>query len=145
MKFAILGAGAVAGYFGARLDAAGANVTYIARGAHLEAIRSGGLRIESANGDLHIDPAKATDDPGEIGPVDYVIFAVKLFDTEVSGAMAKPLLGFVASKSPTPPATTTPELCLDCRSPWCLCVFVAILALAAPRVPNRIDYVPRID
>lgn len=93
MKFAILGAGAVAGYFGARLDAAGEDVTYIARGAHLEAIRSGGLRIESANGDLHIDPAKATDDPAEIGPVDYVILAVKLFDTEASGAMAKPLLG----------------------------------------------------
>ncbi|MDP6389568.1 MAG: 2-dehydropantoate 2-reductase [Alphaproteobacteria bacterium] len=93
MKFAILGAGAVAGYFGARLDAAGEDVTHIARGAHLEAIRSSGLRVESANGDLHIDPAKATDDPAEIGPVDYVIFAVKLFDTEASGAMAKPLLG----------------------------------------------------
>ncbi|MEC7656150.1 MAG: 2-dehydropantoate 2-reductase, partial [Pseudomonadota bacterium] len=93
MKFAILGAGAVGGYFGARLAEAGEDVTFMARGAHLEAIRSTGLRIESENGDAHIHPAQASDDPAEVGPVDYVLFAVKLFQTEETAEFAKPLVG----------------------------------------------------
>ncbi len=93
MKFAILGAGAVGGYFGARLAEAGEDVTFMARGAHLEAIRSTGLRIESENGDAHIHPAQASDDPAEVGPVDYVLFAVKLFQTEETAGFAKPLVG----------------------------------------------------
>jgi len=93
MKFAILGAGAVGGYFGARLAEAGEDVTFLARGAHLDAIRNSGLRIESENGDAHIHPAQATDDPAEVGPVDYVLFAVKLFQTEETAEFAKPLVG----------------------------------------------------
>ena len=93
MKFAILGAGAVGGYFGARLAEAGEDVTFMARGAHLEAIRSTGLRIESENGDAHIHPAQASEDPAEVGPVDYVLFAVKLFQTEETAEFAKPLVG----------------------------------------------------
>ncbi len=93
MKFAILGAGAVGGYFGARLAEAGEDVTFMARGAHLEAIRSTGLQIESENGDAHIHPAQASDDPAEVGPVDYVLFAVKLFQTEETAGFAKPLVG----------------------------------------------------
>ena len=93
MKFAILGAGAVGGYFGARLAEAGEDVSFIARGAHLEAIRSTGLRIESENGEAHIHPAQASDDPAEVGPVDYVLFAVKLFQTEETAGFAKPLVG----------------------------------------------------
>ena len=93
MKFAILGAGAVGGYFGARLAEAGEDVSFMARGAHLEAIRSTGLRIESENGDAHIHPAQASDDPAEVGPVDYVLFAVKLFQTEETAEFAKPLVG----------------------------------------------------
>ena len=93
MKFAILGAGAVGGYFGARLAEAGEDVTFMARGAHLEAIRSTGLRIESENGEAHIHPAQASDDPAEVGPVDYVLFAVKLFQTEETAEFAKPLVG----------------------------------------------------
>ena len=93
MKFAILGAGAVGGYFGARLAEAGEDVSFMARGAHLEAIRSTGLRIESENGDAHIHPAQASDDPAEVGPVDYVLFAVKLFQTEETAGFAKPLVG----------------------------------------------------
>ena len=93
MKFAILGAGAVGGYFGARLAEAGEDVTFMARGAHLEAIRSTGLRIESENGEAHIHPAQASDDPAEVGPVDYVLFAVKLFQTEETADFAKPLVG----------------------------------------------------
>ena len=93
MKFAILGAGAVGGYFGARLAEAGEDVSFMARGAHLEAIRSTGLRIESENGDAHIHPAQVSDDPAEVGPVDYVLFAVKLFQTEETAGFAKPLVG----------------------------------------------------
>ncbi len=93
MRIAIMAAGAVGGYFGARLAAAGHEVAFIARGAHLEAIRQNGLKIESPLGDLHLKDAHATDDPAAVGPVDVVLFAVKLWDTEKSAAQAKPLLG----------------------------------------------------
>ncbi len=93
MKFAIMGAGGVGGYFGGRLAAAGADVTFIARGAHLAAIREHGLRIESANGDAHVQPAEATDDIAAIGPVDFVFFTVKLWDTESAGEAIRPLVG----------------------------------------------------
>jgi 2-dehydropantoate 2-reductase len=93
MKYAILGAGAVGGYYGARLAEAGEDVTFMARGAHLAAIRESGLRIESGNGDACIHPAQATDDPGEVGTVDYILFAVKLFQTEESARFATPMVG----------------------------------------------------
>jgi len=93
MRIAVFGAGAVGGYFGARLAAAGEDVHFVARGAHLDAIRKSGLRIESPNGDLTLHPAQATDDPASIGPVDYVMFAVKLFDTEAVAHACKPLVG----------------------------------------------------
>lgn len=93
MRIAVFGAGAVGGYFGARLAAAGEDVTFVARGSHLAAIRKTGLRIESPNGDLTIHPAQATDDPASIGVVDYVMFAVKLFDTEAVARACKPLVG----------------------------------------------------
>jgi len=93
MRIAVFGAGAVGGYFGARLAAAGEDVTFIARGAHLAAIRKTGLRIESPNGNLTLHPAQATDDPASIGVVDYVMFAVKLFDTEAVARACKPLIG----------------------------------------------------
>ncbi len=89
----MLGPGAVGGYFGARLDAAGAEVVYIGRGAHLTAIREHGLRIERPEGEIVIRPAEATDDPASVGPVDYVLFAVKLFDTEAAAEAVRPLLG----------------------------------------------------
>ena len=92
-RFAIMGSGAVGGYFGGRLAAAGFDVAFIARGAHLAAIRARGLAIESALGDVRIDPAKATDTPAEVGPVDVVLFATKLWDTESAGAAYRPLIG----------------------------------------------------
>ncbi len=88
-----MGAGAVGGYFGARLAAAAEDVSFIARGPHLEAIRASGLRVLSSRGDLTIHPARATDDPGEIGPVDIVLFCVKLWDTDSAGHAARALLG----------------------------------------------------
>ncbi len=93
MRIAVLGPGGVGGYFGGRLAAAGEEVTFIARGAHLAAIRDTGLRVESANGDFHVQPARVTEDPATVGPVDAVLFAVKLFDTESAAEFARPLVG----------------------------------------------------
>src|SRR5882672_8130263 len=93
MKIAIMGSGAIGGYFGGRLAANGEDVTFIARGAHLAAIKANGLKLESGLGDVTIKPAEATDDPKSIGPVDYVLFCVKLYDVEAAGAQIKPLIG----------------------------------------------------
>lgn len=93
MKIAIMGSGGVGGYFGARLVAAGQDVTFVARGAHLAAMRDRGLRIRSEAGDLHMKPVSVTDATASIGPVDYVLFAVKLWDTDGAASACKPLLG----------------------------------------------------
>ena len=93
MRIAIMGSGGVGGYFGARLALAGNEVTFIARGAHLAAIRERGLRVESPLGDMHVNPARATDDPATIGPVDLVLFSVKLWDTESAAQAIAPLVG----------------------------------------------------
>src|SRR5437763_6459963 len=92
MRIASMAAGAVGGYFGARLAAAGHDVSFIARGAQLEAIRAHGLRVQSPLGDIHVENAQATADPREIGPVDVVLFAVKLWDTEIAAEAARPLI-----------------------------------------------------
>jgi 2-dehydropantoate 2-reductase len=93
MRMAVMAAGAVGGYFGARMAAAGHEVAFIARGAHRDAIRRDGLRIESALGNLHLKDVNVTDDPAQVGPVDVVLFAVKLWDTETAGARTRPLVG----------------------------------------------------
>lgn len=92
MKIAIVGAGGVGGYFGARLAAAGCDVRFIARGAHLAAMQNQGLRIRSPLGDLHVHPVHVTADPAALGTVDAVLVAVKLWDTEAVAACLKPLL-----------------------------------------------------
>jgi len=93
MKIAVMAAGAVGGYFGARLAAAGHDVAFIARGRHLEAIRDRGLEIRSELGDLLLSDVNATDDPAQVGPVDIVIFAVKLWSTEDSIRACRAMLG----------------------------------------------------
>jgi len=93
MKIAVVGAGGVGGYFGGRLAEAGADVTFLARGGHLDAIRANGLRIRSPKGDAHLPHVKAAGDSSEIGPVDIVLFAVKLYDTESALASLPPLIG----------------------------------------------------
>ncbi|MGA7067567.1 MAG: 2-dehydropantoate 2-reductase [Pseudolabrys sp.] len=93
MRIAAMAAGAVGGYFGARLAAAGHDVFFIARGAHRDAIVKNGLKIESVHGDMHLAKPNVTDDPAEVGPVDIVLFAVKLWDTESAAEAARPLLG----------------------------------------------------
>lgn len=77
MEIAVFGTGGVGGYFGGRLAQAGHDVSFIARGEHLEAMQRSGLQVDSAQGDFKVDPVKATDDPSEIGPVEYVVVAVK--------------------------------------------------------------------
>jgi 2-dehydropantoate 2-reductase len=93
MRIAVLGTGGVGGYFGARLALSGCDVSFIARGAHLSAIRERGLKVESALGEMHVTDAKATDDPAQVGPVDIVLFGVKLWDTEAAAVSIAPLMG----------------------------------------------------
>jgi 2-dehydropantoate 2-reductase len=93
MKIAVIGAGGVGGAFGAALAKAGADVTFVARGAHLAAMQANGLKIEGGRGETHIAPTQATDDPATIGPVDFVLFCVKLWDVESAGEAIKPLIG----------------------------------------------------
>lgn len=93
MKIAVVAAGAVGGIFGARLHAAGHDVWFLARGAHLERLRDSGLKLETPTGEEQFRPLRATDSPAEIGPVDVVLFAVKLWDTETAGTTCRPLIG----------------------------------------------------
>jgi 2-dehydropantoate 2-reductase len=93
MRIAVIGAGGVGGAFGGALAKAGADVTFVARGAHLQAMRKNGLRIEGGRGETIVSPAQATDDPATIGPVDFVLFCVKLWDVESAGEAIKPLVG----------------------------------------------------
>jgi 2-dehydropantoate 2-reductase len=93
MKIAVMAAGGVGGYFGARLAAAGHDVTFIARGRHLDAIRTQGLRVESPLGSIHLPPGLATSDAASVGSVDAVIFAVKLGDMKKAAEACRPLVG----------------------------------------------------
>ena len=93
MKIAVMGAGALGCYYGGRLLQAGRDVSFVARGAHLEALKRNGLKIESPLGDAHLPEITATSEPAEIGPVDMVFFLVKLYDTEDAAQAMSPLLG----------------------------------------------------
>jgi 2-dehydropantoate 2-reductase len=93
MRFAILGSGAVGGYFGAKLARSGQQVTFVARGAHLEAIRANGLAIRSAKLGDFIVRAPAESDTARVGPVDVVIVAVKAYDNATALPMIRPMIG----------------------------------------------------
>ena len=93
MRIAIIGAGGIGAIYGASLAKAGADVVFVARGAHVAAMRENGLRIEGDRGEIHIKPAHATDDIVNIGIVDYVLFAVKLWDVESAGEQIRPIVG----------------------------------------------------
>src|SRR5215469_14428374 len=92
VRIAVYGAGGVGGYFGGRLAQAGAEVHFIARGAHLQALRERGLKVRSVKGDFEVQ-APATDDPADVGSCDFVLFCVKTFDTEAAAARLGPLVG----------------------------------------------------
>jgi 2-dehydropantoate 2-reductase len=93
MKIAVMGSGGVGGYFGARLAAGGADVHFVARGAHLEAMRTHGLAIEGGPSPLQLPDVQATSDPASIGTADFVLIAVKLWDTAKAIEQVKPIVG----------------------------------------------------
>lgn len=93
MRIAIFGSGGVGGYFGGRLAQTGEDVHFIARGAHLAAMRDRGLRVSSIAGDFEVRPVQATDDPASIGPVDLVLLAVKAWQIEEAARAMQPLIG----------------------------------------------------
>jgi 2-dehydropantoate 2-reductase len=93
MRIAIFGTGAVGGYFGAQLARAGEDVVFIARGAHLDAIRTQGLCIETPNGEIVIRPAQATDDPASAGVAEVVLLGVKAWQVPDAAAAIRPMIG----------------------------------------------------
>lgn len=93
MRVAVVGVGAVGAYFGGRLAQAGEDVTFLARGEHLRALRERGLRVESVDGDFTLDPASVTDDAATIRPVDVVLLAVKGWQVPEAITSMRPLLG----------------------------------------------------
>jgi len=100
MRIAIFGSGGVGGYFGGLLANNGHDVTFIARGPHLKAIQENGLQVKSVNGGFHVRPAQATDNPSEVGPVDYVVVGVKHYHLDAIASQIKPLVGDVTTVVP---------------------------------------------
>ena len=92
MRIAVIGAGAVGGYFGGRLAEAGNEVAFVARGKTLQALRAEGLRIESPKGDLRLRPWRATQDPAEVGPVDLVVLGVKAWQVPEVAPSLRPMV-----------------------------------------------------
>jgi 2-dehydropantoate 2-reductase len=92
VKIAVVGAGAIGAYWGASLHRAGADVHLIARGPHLRAMQAGGVTVLSPRGDFTARP-HVTDDPGQIGPVDYVLLGLKAHSYPGCGPLVGPLLG----------------------------------------------------
>src|SRR5688572_24256577 len=92
MHIAIMGTGGVGGYFGGRLAAAGEDVSFIARGAHLEALTTKGLRVHSPKGDFHVPTVRASSDPKVLGPADVVLFTVKMYDVPGAAEFIRPLI-----------------------------------------------------
>src|SRR6516164_349136 len=93
MKIVMMGSGGVGGYFGAKLAAGGADVHFVARGAHLDAMRSQGLTIEGGPAPFHLSNVQATNNPSSIGTADFVLIAVKLWDTAAAIEEVKPIIG----------------------------------------------------
>ena len=100
MRIVIFGTGGVGGYFGGRLAQAGEDVTFIARGEHLRAIRTNGLRVDSSLGDFVIHPAKATDDVGDVGEADLVILGVKAWQVPDAARAIRPIVGATTTVVP---------------------------------------------
>src|SRR5690349_16175929 len=93
MQIAVVGAGGVGGYFGGLLARAGHDVTFLARGAHLRAIRARGLRVEAIAETFTIAPANATEDAEEVGPVDLIMLCIKTYDLPTAIEQMRPLFG----------------------------------------------------
>jgi 2-dehydropantoate 2-reductase len=93
MRIAVMGTGGMGGYYGGLLAQKQHDVIFIARGAHLEAIRANGLQIQSQFGDFAVKPAHATDKPEEVGPVDLLLFCTKTYHTDEAAPQSRPMVG----------------------------------------------------
>jgi 2-dehydropantoate 2-reductase len=93
MKILVMGTGGVGGYYGGLLAEKGHEVTFVARGAHLEAIRRDGLKIKSVHGDFTVFPANAAQDPAETGTTELVLFCVKTYNTDEAAQAIRPVIG----------------------------------------------------
>src|SRR5262245_58622356 len=93
MRIAVVGAGGVGGYFGAKLAQAGVDPIFLVRGANLEALRTRGIKVESIKGDFEVGPVQTSDYPATIGPVDAVLVAVKAWQIAEVAPTLRPLLG----------------------------------------------------
>jgi 2-dehydropantoate 2-reductase len=93
MRIAVMGSGGTGGYFGGLLARAGEEVIFVARGAHLEALRMRGLTVKSRLAGEFTLPVRATDSPNEVGPVDLILFCVKTYDTDSAARSIRPLIG----------------------------------------------------
>jgi 2-dehydropantoate 2-reductase len=110
MRIAVIGAGGVGGYFGARLAQAGHDVAFVARGSHLAALRERGLVIESARGNATVSQASFTDDPATLAPCDVIMFCVKLWDVEATARQIAPLLAKGGVVIPFQNGLASPEI-----------------------------------
>src|SRR5688572_14714560 len=93
MRIAVFGAGSVGGYFGGRLAEAGQDVVFISRGNHLKAIQRDGLRVDSTDGDFVVQPARASEDPVAVGPVDAILVCVKAWQVPQAAEALRPMIG----------------------------------------------------
>ncbi len=109
MRIVIYGVGGVGGYFGGRLAQAGEDVTFVARGAQLQALQAHGLRVQSIKGDFTVQPVQVTDDPARIGPVDVVIVAVKTWQVPEIAPALRPLLGAATAVVPLENGVESPD------------------------------------
>ncbi len=145
MRIAIMGAGGVGGYVGARLAESGREVTFIARGAHLRAMQERGLRLESPLGDATIRPVRASDDPGTVGPVDLVLLAVKLYDVQPAAEACRPLLGPETGVVTFQNGVDAPEIVAEALGPQHVIGGVAQIraVVAEPGVIRHLGITPR--
>jgi len=148
MRIAVFGTGGVGGYFGGRLAEAGHSVAFLARGAHLDALRRDGLIVESVAGDFTVRPAEAAALPAEVGPVDAVLVGVKAWQVREAAAALGPLLGpdtFVLPlQNGVEAADELSETIGRARVVGGLCRIMAFVAgpgrIRHPAIPPRIEF-----
>jgi 2-dehydropantoate 2-reductase len=146
MRIAVIGAGGVGGGFGVALAKAGADVTFLARGAHLAAMKSTGLKVGGGRGDSHLVPTQATDNPAEIGHVDFVLFCVKLWDVDSAGSHIKPLIGPHTAVIPLQNGIDAPERLVAILGPKAVMGGVAQISasITAPGVIHQVGIFMRM-
>jgi 2-dehydropantoate 2-reductase len=110
MRIAVVGVGGVGGYFGGKLAQAGHDVTFIARGATLDALRARGLRVDSVDGDFHLEEVHATDDPASAGVVDFIFIAVKAWQIAEAASRLAPMIGPATAVIPLENGIDAPDV-----------------------------------